>query len=226
MGGQGVIRSPSILYLLLAFGAAYADTTLEVRIPEGKRIKSAVAAATGLKMETKGQPAGNIAMFAKLLPQTAYDIIITLEDGVTWRTVDMSWYVQTGARKSEEMDDDDRKQIQELFDGIKGFENKRKMLAMRGDHDRAVVLAELIRDSAFHSDKGGEIIWRVELWYFQNQHGGWEKVPQQNKVLRRERFTSREQFEKEAQCLRWIPMNGPIRIEKDERRTIALAEPQ
>jgi hypothetical protein len=137
--------------------------------------------------------------------------------------VDMGWYGDeplTGDVKP--MDEDDRKQIQELFDGIKAFENKRKMLLISGNHERVTILAELIRDTAFYSDKGGEIIWRIELWYFKNQHGGWEKIAQANKVLRRERFTKKEDFEK-ATATKWIVELGGIKLAKDEMRVLKVS---
>ena len=50
------------------------------------------------------------------------------------------------------------------------------------------MLLELMRTRRFHASAGA-VVWRVELWYFQNQFGGWEKLPNQERVLRRERIT-------------------------------------
>ncbi|HEV8604900.1 MAG TPA: hypothetical protein VGQ99_06020, partial [Tepidisphaeraceae bacterium] len=163
-----------VLALPLLVGAG-AELVLET--PNDVKVASAVAVAPQMKVETTGVVANSKVTFANLLPATSYDIRLTLANGQVLRGADLSWYNDEPlANDVKPLDDDDRKQILDLFDGIKGFENKRKLLLISGNHERATVLAELIRDTAFYSDKGGEIIWRVELWYFKNQHGGWEKI--------------------------------------------------
>ena len=49
------------------------------------------------------------------------------------------------------------------------------------------MLVELMRTKEFYSS-AGKIIWRVELWYFEYNHGGWERMANQERVLRRERI--------------------------------------
>ena len=212
----------AIIVLAGAFAHAAEMPTLTIELPEGLKVQSAAAAASALKLQTTGAVQGRKVVFANLLPDTPYDVRLVLSDGTVLQGVDMSWYSLEPRKSAEPMDEDDRKQIDDLFFGHKGFENKRNMLIIQGDGERAVILAELIRDVAFHSDKGGEIIWRVELWYFRNQHGGWEKVQQQNKVLRRERFTSRAQFDAVAGKLRWLAQLGGIKLARGENRTITL----
>lgn len=208
--------------------ASAAGVSLTLQLPEGTKVESATATAAELKLSSPGKLAGQSVVFESLLPATSYTLRLTLADGTVLQGVDMGWHGPEPLQpNAEPMDDEDRKQLQELFDGIKGFENKRRMLHLSGNHDRATVLAELIRDTEFHSDKGGEIIWRVELWYFKNQHGGWEKVQQMSKVLRRERFAGRTEFEKETSKLRWLPALGGIRVDQAEvRKTIRLTPEQ
>jgi len=204
--------------LLLGAGAE-----LALDLPADLKVTSATAVAPQMKLETPGAIAGSKITFTNLLPTTAYDIRLVCADGRVLQGVDLSWYSDEPlAGDVKPMDDDDRKQIQELFDGIKAFENKRKMLLISGNHERATILAELIRDTAFYSDKGGEIIWRIELWYFKNQHGGWEKIAQQNKVLRRERFTKKEDFEK-ATATKWVAELGGIKLAKDEKKVVKVS---
>ena len=106
----------------------------------------------------------------------------------------MDWYNDDEAKENAgAITDDDRQQIQAILD-VPSFYNKSEILALQGDHDRATGLVRLIRDKDFYAGKG-EIIWRVEVWYFKYQHGGWEKVAQQNKILRRERFKNRDDYE-------------------------------
>ncbi len=217
----------SLCLLLLRAGEAIAAAqapTLVVQLPPALKASAAIAEARSLKLSTKGTCDENTITFANLLPDTAYDIQVTLVDGSILQGVDMGWYDLEPAKGKEPLDEDDYKQITEMYFGHEGFENKRNLLRLNGTHERATLLAELIRDKEFHSDKGGEIIWRVELWYFKNQHGGWEKIAQQNKVLRRERFTSKPQYDQTVGKLKWEPELGGIRIGKDEgKKTVTVS---
>jgi len=213
----------AILLFLQASRLLGAGADLVLEVPGELKVTSATAIAPQMKLETPGAITGSKISFSNLLPAAAYDIRLLCADGRVLQGVDMSWYSDEPlAGELKPMDEDDRKQIQELFDGIKAFENKRKMLLMAGNHQRATILAELIRDTAFYSDKGGEIIWRIELWYFKNQHGGWEKIAQASKVLRRERFTKKEDFEK-ATATKWVAELGGIKLAKDEKKVLKVS---
>ena len=210
------------LALPLFLAAAAPSPSLTVQLPDDARPQSAVATAPQLKLDTKPSIDGHALTFPNLLPDTAYDLKITLADGSILQGVDLAWYALEPEKKdAPPMDDDDRQQITELFDGIKAFENKRNMLFLAGNHDHATVLAELIRDTPFYAG-AGQVIWRVELWYFKNQHGGWEKVAQASKVLRRERFKTAQDYRNETAALRWLPQLGGVRLAKDETKTITL----
>ena len=207
----------SVVVMACASSARAVEYALVVELPENARAASAMAAAPLLKLETKGEIDGRSITFRKMLPDTAYDVKVELADGTVLQGVPMGWYMpEPAGAKHEAIEEEDRKQVDELFTGIKAFENKRNILLFRGNHDHATVLAELIRDTPFHSAKEGEVIWRVELWYFKNQHGGWEKISQQSRVLRRERFKSPQEFEKEAKRIRWCPELGGITLAKGE----------
>jgi hypothetical protein len=209
------------LPLLLAAGPS-----LSIELPVEWKAESATATAAQLKVEFKGAVAGRLVTFANLLPATAYSVRIALADGAVLQGVDLSWHSPEAARNDAgPLDDDDRKQITAIVKDVQGFENKKDILLLSGNHDRAVALVQLIRDSGFHSDKGGELIWRIELWYFKNQHGGWEKVPQTNKVLRRERFTAKQQFE-QAMKIKWMPGLGGITLGQDETRKLTTTMPE
>jgi hypothetical protein len=51
---------------------------------------------------------------------------------------------------------------------------------------------ELLRTRPFHDSKPGEVIWRVELWYFAKWYGGWARQPNREVVLHRRRMPGRE----------------------------------
>jgi hypothetical protein len=83
---------------------------------------------------------------------------------------------------------DDVKALLTFVGDLKDFMEIRRPLYVRGHGRRATMLLELMRTRQFYASKG-EVIWRVELWYFENQYGGWEKLANQEVVLRRERIT-------------------------------------
>jgi hypothetical protein len=195
-----------------------------VKMPEGMRVDAAEAVAAKTKAETSGKVKAAEVRFADLSSDTPYDVALMLSNGDVLRGVDMSWYSPEPEKAhAEEIADDDKEQINAILKQVLSFYNKNDLLLLRGNHDRAVALVQLVRDKAFHSDQGGEIIWHIELWYFKNQHGGWEKVQQANKILRRERFTSRDAFKQIIDHLRWIPELGGLKIPKDQTElTITL----
>ena len=53
------------------------------------------------------------------------------------------------------------------------------------------MLVELLRTREFHAS-AGKLVWRVELWYMQNEFGGWDRLANSERVLHRERITPAE----------------------------------
>jgi hypothetical protein len=211
----------AILFLTLAIASPAFASDLILKLPENKSPKSASANSTQSKpgIEGKLDQKSTTIKFEKLDPETPYDIAVTLTDGTTLQGVNLAWYgLEAPKADAAPLDDDDRKAIADLIKNPKAFENKQNILYMTGDNTRATALVELIRDKDFHAS-GGNIIWRVELWYFENQFGGWAKVVQQNKVLRRERFKDQAAFDAATSKIKWIPQLGGIKLPKDKPTT-------
>ncbi len=87
----------------------------------------------------------------------------------------------------------DRETIVELITKVKQFENVVRAIYVVGHGDKATALVEKARiqddqTGKFHSEKGDEAIWRVELWYFRRWFGGWERVSNVEGVLYRQRI--------------------------------------
>mgnify|MGYP000743043777 CR=1 FL=1 len=221
-----VLRGVAVWLILTAGAARLAAANLVVELPEGATAREATATAASMKLSTAGRIDGRMVRFEKLLPDTPYDIHIRLADGTTLAGVDLSWYSPDPPKAdSGELDEDDRGQIRALVQDVRQFYDRAEILQLVGDHDRAVALVQQIRDSAFHGDKGGEVIWRIEVWYFANRAGGWERIAQTNKVLRRERFKDRAAYQAEIAKLSWIPRLGGVRIAADEDRVIKWPPP-
>ena len=189
-----------------------------VRVSPSSRIVHASAKSAKESVEGKVAPG---AIHFTLQPDDKYDITLESADGHIDQGVDSSWYDSEAADpNTAPMDDDDRQQIKSILTDIKSFYDRTESLAIWGDHDCAVVLVQRIRESKFHSDKGGEAIWRVELWYLKNEAGGWAKISQQDRVLRRERFESSEKMKQTTEKISWLPELGSVRVGKGETKTI------
>ena len=110
---------------------------------------------------------------------------------------------------AEAATEEDKKWLADFVKEMPSFYDKCRILHLAADHKHAAVLVELARTREFHSDKGGEIIYRVELWYFENLFGGWAKDKNTERVLVRVRGTG-EAFEKNWQ---FLPELGGIAID-------------
>jgi len=168
-------------------------------------------------IESYAKQNGNVLTFTDLKPATPYGLKITLKDGLILRGVNLSWYSREPARLgAQPLNNDDRKQISDLVSQPKSFYNISRIIALSGSHDRATALVERIRSTAFHGAAGDEVIWRVELWYFTNDFGGWSERPQTNKILDRQRFKSNAEYQDAVGPIRWIPALGGIVFAKSE----------
>ncbi len=143
--------------------------------------------------------------FKGLPGDASYDICIKTTDGREIEGIDLNYVDAKMLRLAElrrkdlglpenrtvDFDTEDAKSILQfmcdLIDGKHDFMEQQRVLYVHGHGRRATVLVELMRTRDYYSQKGGELIWRVELWYFENQFGGWDKAPNQEIVLRRER---------------------------------------
>lgn len=96
-----------------------------------------------------------------------------------------------------EFRDEDRQAIFDLITNVKQFENVVRPIYVVGHGEKATALVEKARiqdesTGKFHSEKGDEAIWRVELWYFRKWFGGWERVSNVEGVLYRRRMPRAE----------------------------------
>jgi hypothetical protein len=205
----------SPLLLVFSFLGATQPLTLTVQIPSAMKIASATAGSTEPKATVQGKVSDHAVVFENLAADSSYDVRLDLADGNVVQGVNLGWYDEEPANPDAgALTDDDRAAIREIID-VPSFYNKSDILAVRGDHARATVLVQLVRDKDFYNGKG-EVIWRVELWYFEEDFGGWEKVAQQNQILRRERFKTHDAFQSAVAKLKWAPELGGIVISRDQ----------
>ena len=232
-------RIPGIAVLLTAVAAARGET-LTVTVPADVTVKAAVA-TTGkaTKTDVPGKVDGRTISFPDVKAGATYDVRLTLADGTVLQGVNTGWYGLVEADpKAEPLTDDDRQQMTAVVNQILSFFKDKRVVTIVGTHDRAVMLVQQQRGDAdggngggvganiaagdtFHSSKG-EVVWRPELWYFENHHGGWEKVQQTDRVLRRERFASRADYHAVVDGLKWVPELGGVKVKAGGGAAVTL----
>lgn len=215
------------LLLLVTTRALGGD--LIVRLPPQATAQSAAALAPSTQPAEEGAAVegtvhAGAVFFNGLVAGTPYDVKITLDSGVILHGVNMGWYTSEPPKPgAAALGDDDRRQIAALVGDVKSFYDVSRVITLSGDQNRATVLVERIRSTDFDGDLGGEVIWRVELWYFVNDFGGWSELPQTNKVLIRRRFRSDADYRAAVDRLRWTPCLGGIMLrDADEKRRIVV----
>jgi len=140
--------------------------------------------------------------FAGLPGDAAYDVCITTVAGQQIEGIDLSWHEARMLRLAEirrrqlglpaeprhEFAAQDAEELINYVRDLKDFAEVRRVLYLNGLGRRAVMLVEVMRTRGFHAQRGDELIWRIELWYFAYQYGGWERLANVQRVLERHRI--------------------------------------
>lgn len=199
VGGQPEIRDDPPVATRPASGGVTGRIT-----PGGKvRRIDAVCRATGKRYTPAAFDHKTGAFTFKDLPGDAtYDVRIVTTGGAHVEGMDLSWHEarllrlaairrkQLGllAEPARQFTADDAEELIEYVRDLKDFADVRRVLYLNGLGRRAVMLVEVMRTRAFYAQRGGEVIWRTELWYFKYQYGGWERVAHVERVLERHRI--------------------------------------
>ena len=137
--------------------------------------------------EAQFDPQTGAFLIPKLLPGRTYDLIVWTKNAAVettrWEGVSMDYHREITPDKPATAED--RQWIEDWVAKIPEFYDKCRVLSIAADHKHATVLVELIRTRDFYADKGGEVIYRTELWYFENLFGGWAKDKNTEKVMAR-----------------------------------------
>ncbi|HOF19490.1 MAG TPA: hypothetical protein PK082_11315 [Phycisphaerae bacterium] len=137
-------------------------------------------------------------VFRNVPGDATYDLSIEMSDGRKFEGIDLDFadarLLRLAAERRKQLGlpperahrfgMDDVRQLREFVAGMDDFMEVRRILYLRGHGRRATMLVELMRTREFY-DAGGTIIWRVELWYFENNFGGWDRLANQERVLTR-----------------------------------------
>lgn len=139
--------------------------------------------------------------FEALPGAAAYDLCIETRDGRRIEGIDLRFVDQRlldlAEKRRKQLDmppppghtftREDAETVAAFVAKQEDFMDWGRALYVRGHGRYATALVELMRTRAFHAGVG-QVIWRVELWYFEYQGGGWERLNNQERVLRRERL--------------------------------------
>ncbi len=139
--------------------------------------------------------------FKDLVGDATYDICIETTNGGAIEGIDLEFTdarllrmaavrrEQLGlpAERTHDFSEADAEQLVKYVADVDDFLDIRRPIYIQGHGRRATMLVEGIRRRQYHAQKPDEIIWRIELWYFEFNAGGWQRVANQNRVLRRER---------------------------------------
>jgi hypothetical protein len=172
--------------------------------PAGKVARVyAVCRATGqqYRADSYDRASGQFA-FGNLPGDAAYDVGIQTADGARIEGIDLSWFearmlrlaalrraqLKLTPEKPRAFTLDDVAELTRYVRDLKDFCDLRRVLYLSGNGPRATMLVEAMRTQPFHDQKADEVVWRVELWYFQFRAGGWERVPNVERVLQRRRI--------------------------------------
>ena len=71
------------------------------------------------------------------------------------------------------------------------FMNVGRAVYIKGHGTRATMLVELLRTKPDYAGDA-RFIWRLELWYLKHQFGGWERLTDQEKLIRRLRIPQQQ----------------------------------
>ncbi len=140
--------------------------------------------------------------FKALAGDATYDVCIETADGRAIEGIDLEFtdarllrmaakrreQLKLPAEQTHDFSEDDAKQLEKYVADLDDFLDIRRPIYIQGHGRRATMLVEGIRRRQFYGQKPDEIIWRIELWYFEFDSGGWQRVANQEHVLRRERM--------------------------------------
>ena len=140
--------------------------------------------------------------FRGLGGDATYDVGVVTTGGARLEGIDLSWHearmlrlaalrrrqLKMPPERRRDFTEADVAELLKYVRDLRDFTDVRRALYVRGHGRRATMLVEVMRTRDFYAKRGSELIWRTELWYFQNQYGGWERAANVERVLERRRI--------------------------------------
>lgn len=169
------------------------------------------SADPGVKQSYKIYPCTNFDaatgkfLFKDLPGDTVYDVSIQTPDGRSIQGIDLSEVDERLARLSDErrkelgippdkphiFDQDDANALVQFIRETESpkmeMEDIHRLLYIQSHGRRATVLMEKMRTVSFVNQANGQVLWRLELQYFEWNYGGWEQIANTARVIHRYR---------------------------------------
>ena len=170
-----------------------------IRPGQNVRALQLVSRQTGKTYHTDQRDSVTGEFISEDLPgDAAYDLVIELADGRRIEGVDLSFVdarlLRLAAARRKQLGlppepgrpftQNDADTLLAFVADMTDFMDTRRVLYLQGHGKRVTMLVELLRTREFVASKG-DVIWRVELWYFENHGGGWQRVRNQRRVITR-----------------------------------------
>ncbi len=177
-------------------------------IKPGQDVRSLqlVSRQTGKAYQTgQRDPVTGKFLFNGLPGDAAYDLIVEHTDGRRIEGIDLSFVdarlLRLAAARRKQLglppevnrpfSQADTDALLRFVADMTDFMDTRRVLYLQGHGKRATMLVELLRTREFVASKD-DVIWRVELWYFEKHAGGWQRVRNQHRVVSRFRGPAEE----------------------------------
>jgi len=106
---------------------------------------------------------------------------------------------------------------------LPSFNDTARVLAIHGTPERATVLLELMRKTAFYAEQGDQVIWRIETWPYEWMYDVWHKPNKGLRVWQRKRISA-DAFAKMGYV--WAPALGGIEAKAGETTRLDYQIPE
>ncbi|NNM85215.1 MAG: hypothetical protein HKL96_05600 [Phycisphaerales bacterium] len=193
----GVIHSPSAIGKIEAVNRVRADVQAVSRGKAGPWVFPGSWDSATARFTIPNVPVGH-----------HYDLIVWNKQA-RWEGVNMEYYrpfTPYGHWTAA-----DRDWLDTFIEKVRRFTNYKRPLWVAADHRHATAVIMQLRTTHFYSSKGGELIFRVAVWYFQRFYGGWQKIDNMGIVITRWRGPG-DQIPNPWQ---YLPAIGGIKISRD-----------
>jgi hypothetical protein len=133
----------------------------------------------------------------------AFDLLIDLNSGARLEGVNMR------VKRTDFKDADpplvkaDAEKLKEITKGLSKFEDVHEFLAVGGNAQHAAVVMNKLRTKPFYESKPGEIVWRLEVWFYEREEldDPWVKEQETLFVIHYRERLPRAEYDKKSVTL-------------------------
>jgi hypothetical protein len=158
-----------VLVLLFA-SVAVADTgTIVGTVDKPDAVKSVAAiyrADPPVTYPGKLDPKTGQFTILGLPPDKSYDLVIDLTSGARLEGVNLKVKPTDFKDRDPPLIKADEEKFKAITKSLSKFEDVHEFLAVGGNAQHAAVVMNKLRTKPFYESKPGEVVWRLEVWFF------------------------------------------------------------